>query len=130
MTGKLLSTQQEDNKNNKLHASMCNFANSTLQEAVLKSFLDDFPSELSTVKAELHKNCHGCMAGSMTCIKFKWMNRIKLSRLLEFVHNDLSGRKSTPSLSRSINMVVFTDDYSRYKFVYGMKKRMRLPRCF
>ena len=76
---KMLSAQQENSDKHTWRARVGHIANRTLQEAVLRRSVYSLPSELSTGKAELHKNCHGCMAGKMTRINFKRINSIKSS---------------------------------------------------
>ena len=43
---------------------------------------------------------------------------------LELVHSDVLRRIKQPSISRYHYMVTFIDDYSRYAWIYFMKKKI------
>ena len=63
--------------------------------------------------------CEPCIKGKMTAKLFS--KRWKLSDLLEIVHSDICGPSRTKTHRGMEYFVTFTDDYSRYEYIYLLK---------
>ncbi len=66
--------------------------------------------------------CESCLAGQQHRLPFP-TSTTQTTRPLELVHSDVVGPLEVESLGGSRYFVTFIDDYSRYTFVYSMKKK-------
>ena len=66
--------------------------------------------------------CESCLEGKMTKGPFNAKGR-KAQELLELVHMDVYGPMSTQAKGGYEYFITFTDDYSRYGYVYLMKRK-------
>jgi hypothetical protein len=62
------------------------------------------------------------------CIKGKFVKQIKKivehsTRVLEIIHTDICGLFPIRTVDRFNSFITFTDDYSRYGYIYPIKKR-------
>jgi hypothetical protein len=62
------------------------------------------------------------------CIKGKYVKKIKKNvkqsaRTLEIIHTDICGTFPVKSVDGYDSFITFTDDYSRYGYIYPIKKR-------
>ena len=62
----------------------------------------------------------------IVCIKGKYVKKIKKNakrsaRILEIVHTDICGPFSIKSVDGYDLFITFTDDYSRYDYIYPIK---------
>ena len=63
--------------------------------------------------------CESCLEGKMTKRHFNAKGR-KAKELLELVHMNVCGPMSTQAKGGYLYFITFTDDYSRYGYVYLM----------
>ena len=68
--------------------------------------------------------CESCLEGKMTKIPFNAKGR-KAQELLELVHTDVRGPMSTQAKGGYEYFITFTDDYSRYGYVYLMRRKSK-----
>ena len=80
-------------------------------DGLLKSF--DFES---------FETCEACLLGKMTKTPFTGHSE-RASELLELVHTDVCGPMSTTARGGYQYFITFTDDFSRYGYVYLMKHK-------
>ena len=66
--------------------------------------------------------CESCLKGKMTKRPFNAKGR-RAQELLELVHMDVYGPMSTQAKGGYEYFIPFTDDYSRYGYVYLMKRK-------
>ena len=65
----------------------------------------------------------------INCIKGKYVNKIKKdakrsARILEIVHTDICGPFPVKSVDSYDSFITFTDDYSRFGYIYPIKKKI------
>ena len=77
---------------------------------------------LPTLKNDL-EICVDCCRGKMTKIRKK--TAVRSSDLLDVIHTDISG-PYTETLCRNFYFITFIDDYSRYGYLYLIKKSLSL----
>ena len=68
--------------------------------------------------------CESCLEGKMTKWPFNAKGR-KAQKLLELVHTDVCGPMSTQAKGGYEHFITFTDDYSRYDYVYLMRQKSK-----
>ena len=68
--------------------------------------------------------CESCLEGKMTKRPFNAKGR-RAQDLLELVHSDICGPMSTQAKGGYEYFINFTDDYSRYGYVYLMKQQSK-----
>ena len=66
--------------------------------------------------------CESCLKGKMTKQPFNAKGR-RAEELLELVHTDVCGPMSTQAKGGYEYFITFTDDYSRYGYVYLMRRK-------
>ena len=66
--------------------------------------------------------CESCLEGKMTKRPFNAKGR-RAQELLELVHTDVGGPMSTQAKGGYGYFITFTNDYSRYGYVYLMKQK-------
>ena len=84
---------------------------------------------LSPFNLENYETCHSCLQGKMTKIPF----RNKGTRVLEtlgLIHSDVCGPMSTHAMGGYSYFVTFTDDFSRYGYIYLMKQKSEVLEKF
>jgi hypothetical protein len=72
--------------------------------------------------------CEPCIKGKMTTKQFS--KRWKSSNLLEIVHSDICGPLRTKTHQGMEYFVTFTDDYSRYGYIYLLKYKLKAVEKF
>ena len=71
---------------------------------------------------ESFDTCEACLMGKMTRTPFN--GRVeRVSNLLEIIHSDVCGPMSIPARGGYLYFVTFTDDLSRYGYIYLMKQK-------
>jgi hypothetical protein len=75
---------------------------------------------VSSFDLESFETCESCLLGKMTKTPFAKSCK-RLSDLLELVHSDVCDPISTISISGYEFFITFTDDLSRYGYIYLMK---------
>ena len=83
-------------------------------DGLLKSF--DFES---------FETCEACLLGKMTKTSFAGHSE-RASKLLELVHTDVCGPMSTTARGGYQYFIIFTDDFSRYGYIYLMKHKSEM----
>jgi len=73
---------------------------------------------------ESYETCESCLPGKMTKAASKGFPK-RASDLLEFVHTDVHGPMSTTARGGSQYFINFTDDFSKYGYVYLMKQKSK-----
>jgi hypothetical protein len=77
---------------------------------------------LTSFDFESYETCEACLLGKMTKTSFKSFPERALD-LLELVHIDVCGPMSTTARGGFEYFITFTDDFSRYGYVYLMKHK-------
>ena len=72
---------------------------------------------------DFDKQCEACVLGKMKKIPFQKQTVHRTTELLELVHSDVCGPMNVDSLGGSRYMVTFSDDFSRYTFVYLLRSK-------
>ena len=67
------------------------------------------------------KPCESCISGKMTRKPFEKLERAK--DLLELIHSDICGPLNVKTHRGMKYFITFTDDYSRYGYIYLLKNR-------
>nr|GEX62198.1 retrovirus-related Pol polyprotein from transposon TNT 1-94 [Tanacetum cinerariifolium] len=120
----------------------CIIRNKATNEIVARAYMTEnrmFPLEFSTDAVLMSKNleekmvanlpsivlvkqvCEGCVLGKQTKMSFLVGKSKRATDLLELVHADLCGPMRTESLRGSRYFLLFTDDYSRMRWVYFLQ---------
>ena len=68
----------------------------------------------------------GCILGKHQEEKYDKGKAWKATQLLEFVHSDLVGPFPHPSFNRARYVLTFTNDLSRYTWVYFLKHKSKV----
>src|SRR4051812_31698449 len=71
---------------------------------------------------ESFDTCEACLMGKMTKMPFKGHPE-RAGELLEIIHSDVCGPMSTAARGGYFYFVTFTDDLSRYGYIYLMKHK-------
>ena len=77
---------------------------------------------LTSFDFESYETCEACLLGKMTKSPFKGSFE-RASDLLEIIHTDVCGPMSTTARGGFHYFITFTDDFSRYGYVYLMKHK-------
>ncbi|KAL6334568.1 hypothetical protein AAG906_018907 [Vitis piasezkii] len=81
---------------------------------------------LSSLKVEALPTCESCLEGKMTKRPFPLKGN-RASDVLELIHSDLCGPMSVQARGGFEYFVTFTDDYSRYGYIYLLRRKSE---CF
>jgi hypothetical protein len=84
---------------------------------------------LSSFDFESYETCEACLLGKMTKTSFKSFPERALD-LLELIHIDVCGSMSTTARGGFKYFITFTDDFSRYGYVYLMKHKFETFESF
>ena len=77
---------------------------------------------LSPLTSELYPVCESCLQGKMTKLSFVGHGE-RATDLLALVHTDVCGPFDMPARGNFIYFIIFTDDMSRYGYVFLMKHK-------
>ena len=77
---------------------------------------------LTSFDFESYKTCEACLMGKMTKTPFTGFPE-RAADLLELIHTDVCGPMSTTARGGFQYFITFTDDFSRYGYVYLMKHK-------
>ena len=91
-----------------------------ISENRMKRLHDD--GLLTSFDFESYETCEACLLGKMTKTPFSGFPE-RASDLLELVHSDVCGPMSTTARGGFQYFITFTDDFSRYGYVYLMKHK-------
>ena len=75
---------------------------------------------LTSFDFESYETCEACLLGKMTKTPFTGFPK-RVADLLELIHTDVCGPMSTIARGGFQYFITFTDDFSRYGYVYLMK---------
>ena len=67
--------------------------------------------------------CKGCIVGKHSEHKFDGGKASHASSILELIHSDINGPIPTTSMNGSRYVLTFIDDFSRYLWVFFIKKK-------
>ncbi|KAJ9552913.1 LOW QUALITY PROTEIN: hypothetical protein OSB04_016958 [Centaurea solstitialis] len=87
-----------------------------------QTYLWDCRGFLGTFDFKPFDNCQSCLSGKMTKEPFNKDNE-RASDLLEIVHTDVCGPVSHEARGGYQYFITFTDDFSRYGYVYLMRHK-------
>jgi hypothetical protein len=91
-----------------------------ISEKRIKKFHSD--GLLTSLDFESYETCEACLLGKMTKTPFIGFFE-RESDLLELIHTDVCGPMSTTARGAFQYFIAFTDDLSRYGYVYLMKHK-------
>ena len=91
-----------------------------ISEKRMKRLHDD--GFLTSFDFESYETCEACLLGKMTKAPFKSITE-RASDLLELIHTDVCGPMSTTARGGFQYFITFTDDLSRYGYVYLMRHK-------
>ena len=74
--------------------------------------------------------CEPCLKGKLQRNQFSAHSERKTSKPLELIHSDVCGKISSKSLSGAEYFVTFTDDKTRYIWVYPIKRKSEVFQKF
>ena len=77
---------------------------------------------LESFDYESYDKCESCLLGKMTKSPFTGSSE-RASDLLGIIHTDVCGPMSTSARGGFSYFITFTDDYSRYGYVYLMRHK-------
>ena len=77
---------------------------------------------LATLTLEQLPLCQNCIQGKMTKRSFI-AKGVRAQECLDLIHSDVCGLFSVHARGGYEYFITFTDDYSRYTYVYLMKKK-------
>jgi len=94
-----------------------------ISENCMKRLHDD--GLLTSFDFESYETCESCLLGKMTKVPFIGFPE-RASDLLELVHIDVSGPMSMTARGKFQYFINFTNDFSRYGYVYLMKHKSKM----
>src|SRR4051812_50160328 len=77
---------------------------------------------LTSFDFESYETCQACLLGKMTKSPFSGLPE-RATDLLELIHTDVCGPMSTTTRGGYYYFITFTDDFSRYGYVYLMRHK-------
>jgi len=77
---------------------------------------------LTSFDFESYETCQACLLGKMTKSPFSGLPE-RATDLLELIHTDVCGPMSTTARGGYHYFITFTDDFSRYGYVYLMRHK-------
>ena len=90
-----------------------------LQQLAKENMVNDFDYDSSK---EINF-CQACVEGKLHKKPFRTTGGKRAEEQLELVHSDVCGPMSAPSLSGGLYFLSFIDDYSRYVWIYILKRK-------
>jgi hypothetical protein len=84
---------------------------------------------LESLDYESCETCEPCLMGKMTRTPFSGSME-RATDLLEIIHTDICGPMSVPAHGGYCYFVTFTDDLSRYGYIYLMKHKSEMFKKF
>ena len=91
-----------------------------ISQKCMKKLHDD--GILTSFEFESFETCESCLLGKMTKTPFA-KSCERASELLELIHSDVCGPMSTTARGGYQYFVTFTDDLSRYGYIYLMRHK-------
>ena len=84
---------------------------------------------LSIIKATT-EICKGCVIGKHAENKFDWGKANRATCILGLIHSHISGTIPITSINGSRYLITFIDDFSRYTWVFFLKKKSEVCENF
>ena len=104
----------------KTHVSLWHHRLGHINEKRIKKLHED--GLLGQVDWESLDRCESCLLGKMAKAPFYKSNE-RATELLALIHTDVCGPFKTSARGGYLYFITFTDDFSRYGFVYLMKHK-------
>ena len=89
-----------------------------LQQLKKNSMVEGLP----TIKTS-KEICKSCIVGKHPKHKFDWGKASRASSILGLIHSDINKPMPTTSMNGSWYVLTFIDDFSRYTWVFFIKKK-------
>lgn len=102
----------------KWHKRLGHLNYNTIKEMSKENLVEDL-----IFKQEEIKECKRCREGKQTRKKFKRKTNINTREIGEIIHTDICGPITPTSTGGNKYFITFTDDFSRYSWVYFMKNK-------
>ena len=77
---------------------------------------------LDSFDFESYESCESCLMGKMTKAPFTGQSE-RANDLLSLIHTDVCGPLSSPARGGYLYFITFTDDFSRYGYIYLMRHK-------
>lgn len=74
--------------------------------------------------------CECCLKGKMARLPFPKQAEQKSTAVLDLIHSDVCGPMNTPTPGGCRYFVTFIDDYSRYSWIFFLRKKSEVEECF
>lgn len=110
------------------HRRLGHIGNDRLNDLIKSKCVKDLDCE--TEKSTESSLCQPCVAGKLSRKPFPKKSERKSSHPLELVHSDVCGKIENKSLGNAEYFVTFTDDASRYVWMYVLKKKSEVFEIF
>ena len=85
---------------------------------------------IDSVKKDSNFQCEPCALGKMHRLPFPKRSLSRAKLIYETIHSDLCGPLQIDSVGGSRYILTFTDDYSRYTFVYFLQRKSEVLSYF
>ena len=105
------------------HRRMGHLNKNYMNQLVNKSLATGIGISLKNVDSSQHDKCEPCILGKMRRSPVPKKSETKSTEKLQLLHTDLCGPVHVDSLGGSRYIFTVTDDFSRYKSVYFLKKK-------
>ena len=86
--------------------------------------------ECLPVIKETTENWKGCLIGKNPEHKFDWGKANRATCTLGLIHSDISGPMPVTSMNGSRYLLTFIDDFSRYTWIFFLKKKSKVCEKF
>ena len=120
-----LNLATEKNKERLWHRRYGHFCEQSLQKLAKKELVDDFDYDTRNSIGF----CEVCIGGKHHRSPFGTSDRCT-SEHLELVHTDICGKMGVKSIGGAEYFITFTDDKTRYSWVYPLKTKDQAFDCF
>ena len=118
----------KDASNSSLHLWHCRFGHLGMNN-VRKLLNGDLVKGMSDVNENI-SFCEGCMMGKQHRCSYPKDDHYRANQPFELVHSDVCGPMSVNSFGGSRYYITFIDDYSRYTYIYFIKKKSEVLEKF
>ena len=112
-------TEQSSSKEEIWHRRYCHLGVQNLQKLARDGLVEQF-DYCATIVIPF---CEPCLKGKHHRSPFPLSSQKRASKPLELIHTDVCGKLSSKSFGGAEYFVTFTDDKTRYVWVYVMKKK-------
>lgn len=109
------------------HRRLGHIGTDRLDQMMKHDIVNDLNCKNSTVDPVL---CEPCIVGKTKRLSFPKQTENRSNTVLELVHSDVCGKIETKSLGHAEYFVTFTDDASRYVWVFPMKHKSEVFSIF